>query len=441
MWKEGLFIMPQHLQLMDQYHERLLDQRLNALGANTWGVAELEVDHEELVRGVFRIRRCTAVMPDGMLVRVGPDSQLKGVLAMTGGALVGGRQILEIYLGVPAHSSGPAAEAQVDGASGTRFLQSREMVHDAFGVAEDAEVECLRPNVQLLLGHTNRQNFVTLKLAELVVSEGGVLRLTDYIPPCLKIGASPTIMQRLTGLVSALGAKQRSLVDKYGGRIASMMEFGAADVATFWYLHTVNSWTPTFMHYAETGQVDPERLYLSLVSFAGQLATFELGTNPMNLPAFHYLDLAGTFLPLFDHIMHLLGTVVSARYTPIPLEHTQPGLFVGRVTDPQLLRMRSLYLVLGGDVSEKVLREEVPDYIKIGSVDQIAAIVKAALPGVNVSVDLSPPAGIPIRSHMVYLRIDKVGRAWDGIEQSSTIAVYQPYKPDIVRLELLAVEG
>jgi len=440
MWKEGLFIMPQHLQLMDSFHERLLDQRLNALGANMWGVAELEVDQEELVRGVFRIRRCVAVMPDGMLVRVGPNAQLKGVLAMTAGALVGGGRRLEIFLGVPAHSSGSAAESG-NNVSGSRYLQTRETVHDLFGMAEDAEVECLRPNVQLLLGHSNRQNYVTLKLAELVISEAGVLRLTGYIPPCLKIGASPTLMQRLTGLVSALGAKQRSLVEKYGGRVASMMEFGAADVATFWYLHTVNSWTPTFMHFAETGQVDPERLYLALAAFAGQLATFELGTNPMNLPAFHYLDLAGTFLPLFDHIMRLLGTVVSARYATIPLEHTQPGLFVGHVADAQLLRMRSLYLVLGGDVPEKILREEVPDYIKIGAVDQIAAIVKAALPGVNVRVDLSPPPGIPIRSHMVYLRIDKVGRAWERIEQSSTIAIYQPYKPDVVRLELLAVEG
>jgi len=102
--------------------------------------------------------------------------------------------------------------------------------------------------------------------------------------------------------------------------------------------------------------------------------------------------------------------------------------------------MRTLYLVMSGDVPEKALREEVPRYLKIGSIDHIAAIVKAALPGVNAKVDLSPPAGIPIRAHMIYLRIDKVGRAWDGIEQSNTIAIYQPYKPEVVRLELMAVE-
>ena len=44
LWKEGLFIMPQHFQLLDEYHESLLDRRLSTLSEYGWGVAELEIE-------------------------------------------------------------------------------------------------------------------------------------------------------------------------------------------------------------------------------------------------------------------------------------------------------------------------------------------------------------------------------------------------------------
>jgi type VI secretion system protein ImpJ len=123
------------------------------------------------------------------------------------------------------------------------------------------------------------------------------------------------------------------------------------------------------------------------------------------------------------------------------LEQTQPGLFIARLDDPQILRAPSFYLLMGGDMSEDLLRNDVPRYIKVGSVDQISKIVHSALPGVGVFMDHSPPAGIPVRSHMVYLRLEKQGRYWDSVLQSGTLAIYQPVKPERVKLELIALEA
>ncbi|MCA9666009.1 MAG: type VI secretion system baseplate subunit TssK, partial [Myxococcales bacterium] len=143
----------------------------------------------------------------------------------------------------------------------------------------------------------------------------------------------------------------------------------------------------------------------------------------------------------FDRILALLGSVVSSRYTQIPLDQTQPGLFVGQVDDPSLLTRRSLYLLAGGEVSEEALRDDVPRFVKVGSLDQIAQIVQSALPGVAVRVDPSPPSALPVRSHLLYLRIERQGRYWDAVRQSGTIAIYQPVKPSRVKLELVAVEA
>ena len=441
-WKEGLFIMPQHFQLFDEHLEAQLDRRLSTLAEYSWGVSEMELDDGELARGLFRIDNCTTVMPDGMLVELDSERVLQGVVAMSSGALVGGAQNLDVYLAIPGTESRGTANYAGDGAAaGTRFVHTVEEVPDIYGAAADAQVDCLRPNVQLLLGHQNRQSYVCIKIAALELGESGALRVSDnYIPPCLKIRASRAIMERLSRLVAALGAKQKNLSERYGGRAGNMLEFGAADMSTFWYMHTLNTWLPRLLHYNHQGHVHPEQLYLSLCSLAGQLNSFEVGVTPEELPAFSFLDLSSTFFPLFDRLMELLGTVVAAKYKTIELEQVQDGVFVGKPADPHMLRTHTLYLVAGGDVAEEVLRQQLPHYLKIGSVDNLTQIVSAALPGVKAAVDLSPPAAIPVRGHMVYLRLESSGEHWDAVLQSGTIAIYQPISPGRVTLELLAVE-
>jgi type VI secretion system protein ImpJ len=437
MWKEGLFMMPQHLQLMDAYHEQHVNRRITASLSNAWGVSDLEVDADELARGVLAVGRCAAVMPDGLVVDA--PKGLSAMVATSAGSRAAGKPV-EVFLGVAAASVGGVSQGGAN--PGARYLHSALVLPDAFGSAQEAEVDCLAPNARLLLGDEDRRSYVTIKLAELESTESGRLALSErYIPPCLKVRASPVIMTRLERLVSALGAKQKELVGKYGDRTAAIVEFGAADIATFFYLHTVNTWLPVFMHAADGGELHPEQLYVWLASLAGQLASFEATTDPLALPRYRHAQLGATFVPLFDLVFQLLGTVVSARYESIVLEQQQPGLFVGRGADPQLLRARQLYLIAGGDVPEETLRDDLPRYIKVGSIDQIAKIVHSALPGVTVRIDFSPPNAIPVRSHMVYLKLDKQGRYWESVIHSGTIAIYQPVKPERIKLELVAVEA
>jgi type VI secretion system protein ImpJ len=440
MWKEGLFMMPQHLQQMDAYHERQLSRRIEALGGNVWGVAELEVDEDDLARGIFSVNRCTAVMPDGLMVEVGPEHPLKALTAMTPSGLAGGAGTVAIHLAVPAAEVGGATRDGEE-AGGARFLVQPRSLADQYGAAQDAEVECVVPNARLLFGHDNLQSFVTFKLAELAPDAAGQLALRrEYIPPCLRIETSPFIVSNMSRLVAAMGTKQKDLVAKYGDRTASIVEFGAADLSTFFFLHTINQWLPVFTHYADAGSVHPEVLYLALAAFAGQLSSFEPSTDPLTLPRFSFKELSSTFVPLFEIVFRLLGTVVSSRYHPIPLVQKQPGLFVGQVDDPQLLRAFALYLIVGGDLPEETLRNELPRYVKVGSIEQISQIVHSALPGVGVRIDFSPPAALPVRAHMVYLQLEKQGRYWSSVTQSGTIAIYQPVKPESVKLELVAVE-
>ena len=437
MWTEGLFLTPQHLQAFDGYHEQLLERRLATLSPHLWGITELQLDNDELARGVIKVSELSAIMPDGVVVQLSSSAGGKGLSRTTPASLRQGEK-LGLYLGIPPASAGGASPAGQSG--GTRYVEETQSYTDTFGIAEDVELQCVRPNIQLLFDGDQRQGYVTLKIAELALSDAGRPAISErYFSPMMRIGSAKPLMELLKRLAAALGAKQRELASRYSDRSAAMVEYGAADVSTFWYLHTVNSWLPVVMHHADSGATHPEQLYLALVSLAGQLSTFDPQNKGTELPRYRHADPAGTFLPLFERVLYLVSTVVSNRYTPISLEQTQPGLFVGRFESPGLLG-KALYLVAGGEISEEALREDLPRYLKVGSLDQIAHIVQSALPGVTARIDMAPPNAIPIRSHMLYLRLDKLGGYWDAIEQSATIAIYQPVKPGKVQLELLAVD-
>jgi type VI secretion system protein ImpJ len=445
LWREGLYVMPQHFQAFDEYLEQEVDQRIRDIEPHGFGLSELELDEEALIRGVYQVRRLAAVMPDGMRVIVGPEHRVKEAVVMVDGTIAGaapkGRRA-EVHLGVPSDSSrGSDGYAGEPGAVDARWVRVQRVFRDAYGTADDADIECIRPNAQLILGSSDRRSYVTIKLSELELSENGQLAASEsYVPPCLAISASPVLMARLQRLITAMGAKQDALASRYRGRTTSLVEFGAVDMATFWYLHTLNVHLPRLMHLARVGRVHPERLYLALAEIAGSLSTFEPQREQVPVPPYNHVALAETLFPIFDQIHSLLATVIGQQYKPIPLEQVQPGLFVAQRIEPELLKKYQLYLIAGGEVPEQSLRKDLPTFVRISSVEQITHVVQAAVPGLEVKLDLSPPTAIPVKKENVYLRLGQKGAHWTDILKTSSIAVFQPVSPKLVTLELVAVE-
>lgn len=442
LWSEGLHVMPQHFQALDSHYEEELDGRLRALEPHAFGVTQLEIDEDALVRGVFQVRKLTALMPDGMRVTVGPDHPIKEAVLMVDGAIVGGGRKAEVYLGVPSDASrGTPGYAGDMSSAGARWVRVPRMLRDAYGGAEEAEVEQLRPNVQLLLGTSDRRSYITIKLAEVALAESGALVVSDdYIPPVMSIGASRGIAVRLSRLITAIGAKQQAIAQRYRGRSTALVEFGPVDMVTFWYLHTLNSSLPRLVHLEQLRRTHPERLYLALAELAASLSTFEPQRKPRDIPPYNHLALNETLFPLFEQVHALLATVIAQQYKTIALDQPQPGLFVARQLDTAMLKKSQLFLIASGEVPETSLRKELPTFIRISSLEQITNVVHAALPGLEAKVDLSPPTAIPVRAENVYLRLGQDGPHWKDIVRTASIAIFQPIKPKDVVLELVAVE-
>ena len=72
-WSRGMFLTPQHFQSQDQYFEDHLQFRSMASSGVNWGLTDLAVDQEALTNGLFTIRHCRGVLPDGLSFNI-PDA-------------------------------------------------------------------------------------------------------------------------------------------------------------------------------------------------------------------------------------------------------------------------------------------------------------------------------------------------------------------------------
>ncbi|MES1210670.1 MAG: type VI secretion system baseplate subunit TssK, partial [Pseudomonadota bacterium] len=65
-----MLVSPQHLQQLDLYHERLVDERIAALAPYRWGVVSAEIDAGALGTDQLRVTKFVGILPDGLYVGI-----------------------------------------------------------------------------------------------------------------------------------------------------------------------------------------------------------------------------------------------------------------------------------------------------------------------------------------------------------------------------------
>jgi type VI secretion system protein ImpJ len=445
-----MLVSPQHFQQQDLYHERLLEARIAALTPHPWGVVAVEIDPGALGKDELRLTRFVGTLPDGQLVEVeqgDPECPPSRPI----GAHFGPTQAsCDIYLALPKEREGVpsvADEADGDAATSTKAARARyravsRAVPDLTGAAADLSMAFAHRNAVVLYGDESREDFDALKVAEIVRDGRGAIILNEaYIPPALRIDASPFLMAGVRRLLAQMTAKGRQLSGDRSQRDGASIEFNAGDVTRFLQLSAINQAIPLLTHAAANGEIAPLQLYLLLVQVAGQLATFSSDVNPAELPIFTHTDLRKTFEELFARVVYLLRAV-RETYLSVPLEVAQ-GVHVGKLEDERLLRASQFVLAVRSEMPEEQLAQRLPGLCKIASREQLPQILRAASPGVPVQVSRRPPAEIPVRAGVTYFALGVQSEYWRPVLEQRVVAIYlpPPLDPDRVKIELLAVPG
>lgn len=441
-WTEGLFITQHHFQQLDRYHEANVNERLRAAVPFDWGISEVDIDDRALSAGQLKIDRLSAVLPDGSVVSCGEGGEDPIPPRPIEGAFAAHLRTLDVYVAI-AHEVDAAANVDLEGKPGalTRFVRQNGSVVDVNTGTNEQQVSFARPNLRILFGEERRDAFDAIRVCELARDATGAVTVKpDFVPPVLRVRTSAFLANGLRRTLAAMTSRQRQLAEARRQRTAAAVDFQATDAAKFLLLNTLNSFIPVIGHIVDRGTSHPEDAYLALAQLIGQLCTFAVDGDPTSIPKFNYLDLGGTFAPMFDRAVSLLSTAIAERYVQIPLQKREDGMYLGKIEDPTVLRGYEFFLAASGSMPEAHVRERIPRLLKIASWNHIGAIMNSAINGARVEVDYRPPGALPLKPGITFFKISRSPDFWSDISTSGTIAVYQPIDPASVEFSLYAVD-
>ncbi len=433
-----MLLTPQLFQQWDQYYERHLNERFRALVAFGYGALRLDFDHDGLSNGRVTLLGFQGLLPDGVVVRI-PEEDMAPQTRLIGDLFPPSLDHLDVFLALPVEQPDGVNCALGDesGTRAARYSSAYIERKDSTTGGNPQEILVARKNLRLLFSGEPTSDMVVLKIGELLRTQAGAIALKEtYIPPCLWISASSYLMRLHRGLIELLTAQ----IGSYGNAQRGILEAIGMDLGKYHLLSALMANLPAMQHADLVEKVHPEDLYLILARLAGALAMLAGPAEVWTLAPYRHDNLAATFEDLDHTIRSIVERFQPTHYLTIALEASGDNVWVARVPESRLFASSQFFLVAAGDLSEDQIRQQVPQFIRIGSPAKLKEIVAAAMPGVRLYHTPRPPATLPVRVGQQYFRLDDRGVFWEDIKRTQIIALHVPQSLQSLRLQLLATK-
>jgi type VI secretion system protein ImpJ len=446
-WTKGMFLNPQQFQTQDQFFEAAIHFRFAASNFANWGVSDLNIDAEALGNGLFRLEKCSGIMPDGEPFEM-PDADDLPPSRSVAEHFPPSRDSLDVFLAIPemrprARNVNIQAAAQSDhpdASAATRYVAEIRMFTDENTGNEEKPVQVARRTFRLLFEDEYRDGFSACRIGQVTRSAAGTPILNPvFVAPCLNLESSAYLNMLLRRQIEILATKSATLSGPRRQRGKITAEFLPSETANFWLLHTVNSCLPELRHIWKVRKGHPEAAYVAMLRLAGALSTFSLEARPENLPDYDHNDLGRCFTLLDQNIRDLMETVIPSKFVAVPLESRDRFVWGGTVTEDLYFRDSQFYLAVSAKMGVDDVIRRVPQLVKISSQDDIQRLVRNALPGLTLRHVPVPPAAIPMRLDNQYFVLNQGGPMWDAIKLSRQIAVHVPGEIVEPKMEILIV--
>jgi len=438
LWSEGMSLGPQHFQAQNRYVEDTVQFSINSLWFASYGLIQCKLNHEVLRNGTLSLEEASGIFKDGLPFEI-PQADLAPPPRKIGNLISATSESVMAVLAIPRFKQDGANMASPDpgSVSTSRYLSDSKLLFDENTGRDEKSVGLSRKNLRLLLASEVSEDLEVLPIGRILRDETGHLVFdSKYIPPVVKIDASPRLVQLVKRLIEVLEEKSKSLsVDKSG--------IVPAALDRFWLLHAINSNLALLKHLADVKRGHPEELYLVLARLAGALSTFHIGTHPRDLPLYSHDDLTACFESLDQTIRRQLEVFLPTNAISITLRVMQKFFYYATVSDKRCLGQSQWVLAVESEMNEAELIRKTPDLIKICSRKFIAKLVQRALPGLQLIHLSTPPNALSTGSETKtqYFEIQKSGPCWESILDSSELGVYVPGELADSKLELSVVLG
>jgi type VI secretion system protein ImpJ len=443
-WHEGLFLQPHHLQLLQRH---LLEQvrRSRAVTlTDGWGVLESRLSHDDLADGRVRFDRLRAILPSGQEVLHPDEARLQPLDLKS--EMARGSGPWDVHLVVPLWSATQAnafemgSAGRADSRVKLLFLPEESPgVRDENSGTNPIPVYRRRINARLALG--NDEDVTSLdapvermRLARVTMATGeetGRLRLDPEVaPPCLRVGASAALHERMRELCAQLNASREQLRVK--------LATGGLPLEVKWELQmrlaVLNRFCGSLPARLEGGSVAPRELYALLRELLGELLALHPGENLFDCASYDHKDP----LPALREIdRKIRGEIRVAREAePLRVEFEgAPGAMRAGLDPAQLARATGYWLGVKtrADRTKLVVFLTNPNKFVL-----IPESMKLAAPiGLELAEETQPPLDLPGQTHLYYFRLlqDASPRAkqrWEQmVKEKAILARWNPNEFDL----------
>ncbi|WP_368224389.1 type VI secretion system baseplate subunit TssK [Aeromonas sp. s4] len=418
-WREGLFIKPQHFQQQQRHSDYALHARLSALSDYFYGLQSLAINEDYLGFGRIALVGATGILPDGTVFNIPNDDVLPTPLEVTDASVANQK----VYLALPLSVSG-VNEVNQGGQVATRLQAHRHDVRDLHSEGGDVvSLEVGRVSLRLMLEREDRSAYASLAIARILDKrpDGGLVLDPNFMPCSISVSAIPTLKRFLGESAGLVAERARSLSQ----RIAAPGQQGVADVAEFMMLQLLNRAQPQLSHLARLGTLHPERLHEALVQICGELMTFtDESRLPPEFPAYRHDDQQVSFEPVMLALRQALSTVLSPRAVSIQLRKHQYGIMVAMVNESELMQSADFVLAVRARMPQEQLRKQLLQQTKVASSDKIRELISLQLPGIPLLPLPVAPRQLPYHAGYIYFQLDRQSPAWQMLAVGNTLAFH-----------------
>src|SRR6185312_10400914 len=396
-----------------------------SLWREPWGILHLELDSKALRNGTASVLHASGIFPDGLAFEMPnsdpppPPRNLLEVFPSTDAEL-------PLYLTVPSRRDN-GFDCDLAASDGSRFSPMQRILRDETNGIDEREINLGQKNIRLATEAELGPGMLSIPIARVLRDGRGHLVCDEeFIPPCLSLSASETLMLLVRRLIDAIGEKSATVAR--GARRHGRFEAGtgALDVANYWFLHALHTAIPPLQHLSTTRHAHPEDFFVELSRLAGALCTFALDSDPRKLPAYDHRNPGPGFRALDAHIRKHLEIVVPTNTVSLDFKPVEPYMYAAEVKDERCLRRARWVLGVRSSLGESDLLKLTPRLIKVCSSKFVPELVKRALPGMTLTHLPVPPSAIRAEADMQYFSIETTGPCWEHILQTKSVGVYIP---------------
>src|SRR5260370_25302278 len=172
-WTKGMFLTPPQSEPQDHFLADALKFGFAGSQFANWGLTALDIDSDALGNGLFRLSKCTGVMPDGEPFDM-PDTDELPPSRAVADHFPPNRESLDVFLGIPEMrprarnvSIPETDQSDSDGAlPTTRYLAETRMFTDENTGNDEKPVQVARRTFRLLFDDEYLDGFSSFRIAQ-----------------------------------------------------------------------------------------------------------------------------------------------------------------------------------------------------------------------------------------------------------------------------------